>query len=213
MALSTVSAVLNRIGLGKLSRLEPPEPIRRYEKQRPGELIHIDVKKLVRIEGGAGHRVTGSAPGTAEGEPARLGARPRLRRRRHPARLRRGAPRERAPTAIGFLKRAIAFYAAHGIAVESGDDRQRARLASRSPMHSPAGHWASATFAPAPTGLRPTARQSASSARCSAAGPTGRSTATRASGPPPYPAGWPSITGEDRTAPSVTSRPGLGSPS
>ena len=59
MATSTVSAVLKRIGLGKLSRLEAPEPIRRYEKQRPGELIHIDVKKLGRIQGGAGKRISG----------------------------------------------------------------------------------------------------------------------------------------------------------
>jgi hypothetical protein len=44
MALSMVSAVLGRIGLGKLSRLEPPEPPNRYERKRPGELIHIDVK-------------------------------------------------------------------------------------------------------------------------------------------------------------------------
>src|SRR4051812_5992097 len=49
MALSTVSAVLTRIGLGKLSRLEPPEPPNRYERQRAGELLHIDVKKLGRI--------------------------------------------------------------------------------------------------------------------------------------------------------------------
>ena len=60
MATSTVSAVLRRIGFGKLSRLEPPEPIRRYERSRPGELIHIDVKKLGRIGArGAGHRVLG----------------------------------------------------------------------------------------------------------------------------------------------------------
>src|SRR5829696_6924064 len=59
MPLSTVSAVLARIGLGKLSRLEPSEPPNRYERRRPGELIHIDVKKLGRIRG-AGHRMTGS---------------------------------------------------------------------------------------------------------------------------------------------------------
>jgi transposase len=59
MALSTVSAVLQRIGLGKLSRLEPPEPPNRYERRHPGELIHVDVKKLGRIRGGAGHRFTG----------------------------------------------------------------------------------------------------------------------------------------------------------
>ena len=57
-AASTVSAVLHRIGLGKLSRLEPVEPPNRYERERPGEFIHIDVKKLGRIRG-AGHRMTG----------------------------------------------------------------------------------------------------------------------------------------------------------
>src|SRR5215211_3352365 len=58
MPLSTVSAVLTRIGLGKRSRLEPPEPANRYERKRPGELLHIDVKKLGRI-GRPGHRVNG----------------------------------------------------------------------------------------------------------------------------------------------------------
>src|SRR4051812_44135295 len=58
MALSTVSAVLKRIGLGKLSRPEPPEPPNRYERRRAGELIHIDVKKLGRING-VGWRMTG----------------------------------------------------------------------------------------------------------------------------------------------------------
>jgi len=67
MASSTVSAVLDRIGLGKLSRLEPPEPPNRYERARPGELLHVDVKKLVRIEKGAGHRVTGRRTRQAKG--------------------------------------------------------------------------------------------------------------------------------------------------
>jgi hypothetical protein len=58
-ALSTVSRWLKRIGLGKRSRLAPPEPPNRYERSRPGELIHVDVKKLGRIIA-AGHRVTGS---------------------------------------------------------------------------------------------------------------------------------------------------------
>jgi transposase len=59
MALSTVSGILTRIGLGKLSRLDPPAPSNRYERKRPGELLHIDVKKLGRIKH-VGHRVTGS---------------------------------------------------------------------------------------------------------------------------------------------------------
>ena len=61
MALSTVQGILTRIGLGRLSRLEPPEPPNRYERGRAGELLHIDVKKLGRIgHRGAGHRATGN---------------------------------------------------------------------------------------------------------------------------------------------------------
>ena len=60
MALSTVSRWLRRIGLGRLSRLDPVEPPNRYERRRAGELVHVDVKKLGRISvRGAGHRVTG----------------------------------------------------------------------------------------------------------------------------------------------------------
>jgi hypothetical protein len=60
MPLSTISGVLKRIGMGKLGRLGL-EPAVRYERERPGELVHIDVKKLGRITGGAGKRITGIA--------------------------------------------------------------------------------------------------------------------------------------------------------
>ena len=118
MALSTVSAVLTRIGLGKLSRLEPLEPPNRYERKRAGELIHIDVKKLGRIgKNGPGHRVRGTRRGTRSrgagwefvhvcvDDATRLAYVEVL-------------SDEKAKTAIGFLRRAIAFYAAHGIKVE-----------------------------------------------------------------------------------------------
>jgi transposase InsO family protein len=60
LALSTVSLWLKRIGLGKRSRLDPPEPPNRYERRHPGELVHIDIKQLGRISiRGAGHRVLG----------------------------------------------------------------------------------------------------------------------------------------------------------
>ena len=127
MAPSTVSGILTRIGLGKLSRLEPPEPPNRYERARPGELIHIDVKKLGRIRGGAGKRVAGK---TRNGSPRRRDA--------------DGVDRcvigweyvhvcvddatrlayvevlanEKATTAVAFLRRATAFYAAHGVCVQ-----------------------------------------------------------------------------------------------
>ena len=60
MALSTVSRWLKQIGLGKRSRLEPPEPPNRYERRHPGELVHVDIKQLGRISvRGAGHRMVG----------------------------------------------------------------------------------------------------------------------------------------------------------
>src|SRR6516162_1069072 len=59
---ATVCRVLKRRGLNKLSALEPAEPIRRYERENPGELIHLDIKKLGRI-GSVGHRITGRYPG------------------------------------------------------------------------------------------------------------------------------------------------------
>ena len=66
MPLSTVSGILTRSGLGKLSRLEPPEAANRYEKTRPGELVHIDVKKLGRIAR-PGHRVHGDRRSRSRG--------------------------------------------------------------------------------------------------------------------------------------------------
>jgi transposase InsO family protein len=116
MALSTVQGILTRIGLGKLSRLEPPEPPNRYERKRPGELLHIDVKKLGRIEGGAGHRAHGDRRRSPRGggwefvhicidDATRLAYVELL-------------PDERATTCIAFLKRALRFYAAHGVQVE-----------------------------------------------------------------------------------------------
>jgi transposase InsO family protein len=127
MALSTVSGILRRLGMGKLGRIGLERP-RRYERSRPGELVHIDVKRLGRIQGGAGKR-----------------ARDGLRKHYNPARIdlegRRRLtvgwefvhiaiddhsrlayaevlPDEKAATAIGFLRRARAFYARHGIRVE-----------------------------------------------------------------------------------------------
>jgi transposase InsO family protein len=124
MALSTVSAVLLRVGLGKLSRLEPPEPPNRYERRHAGELVHVDVKKLGRIPAGrAGHRVHGQR---------RLQRSPRKDGKRivgwefvhvcvdDATRLAyvEVLADEKAATAVGFLRRAVAFYAAHGITVE-----------------------------------------------------------------------------------------------
>jgi len=124
--LSTVSGILQRIGMGKLGRLGL-EPAVRYERARPGELVHIDVKKLGRIHGGAGKRITG----------IKRNARPRKRDAAGVDRQIIGwdyvhiaiddATRmayaevladERAITAVAFLGRALAFFQRHGITVE-----------------------------------------------------------------------------------------------
>jgi transposase InsO family protein len=123
---STVSGILTRIGMGKLGRVGL-EPARRYERKRPGELIHIDVKKLGRIVGGAGKRVRGGqrhyvgsftdAAGHRRGtvgwdfvhiaidDATRLAYAEVL-------------ADEKASTAVAFLRRALAFYDRHAITAE-----------------------------------------------------------------------------------------------
>jgi len=124
MAISTISRWLKRIGLGKRSRLEPPEPPNRYQRARPGELVHLDVKRLGRIQV-PGHRVTGNR---------------RVRARRKGGRSLGTAgwefvhvcvddatrlafvevlPDEKGATAAGFLRRAAAWFASMGITLEA----------------------------------------------------------------------------------------------
>ena len=123
LPLSTVSLWLKRIGLGKRSRLDPLEPPNRYERRHPGELVHVDIKRLGRISAlGAGHRM--------------LGTRASQHARRVDGRLTRLTGFEylhviiddysrlayaevlddlTAACAIAFLRRAVAWYAARGI--------------------------------------------------------------------------------------------------
>lgn len=114
LALSTVSAWLARIGLGKRSRLEPPEPPNRYERSRPGELVHVDVKKLGRFtvagKRAIGDRHTNAGAGwecvhVCVDDATRLAYVEVL-------------PDERGETACAFLRRAIAWFGERGVAVE-----------------------------------------------------------------------------------------------
>jgi transposase InsO family protein len=128
MAHSTVSGILTRTGLGKLGRLGL-EPAQRYERARPGELIHIDVKKLGRIHQGAGHRFTGK-PGQRRAAGSRIDAHGHRRNLvgweyvhiaiDDATRLAyvEVLPDEKATTAVGFLRRAIRHYASYGITTE-----------------------------------------------------------------------------------------------
>ncbi len=119
MALSTVSGILARIGMGRLGRVGLEQPVR-YERSRPGELVHIDVKKLGKIAR-PGHRVTGRVSGgghhrrafdlgwefvhVAVDDYSRLAYAEVL-------------SDEKAVTIVGFLRRAVAFFGRHGISVE-----------------------------------------------------------------------------------------------
>ena len=115
--LSTVGVVLRRHQIGRLSALDPRPPVIRYQREHPGELIHIDTKKLGRIDG-VGHRITGHHTGmvrnrgigwdhlhVAVDDASRLAYTELL-------------PDERKNSAIGFLTRALAWFARHGVTVE-----------------------------------------------------------------------------------------------
>ena len=115
MPVSTVGAVLRRLGLGRLAALEPKAPAVRYERARPGELIHIDTKKLGRIDG-VGHRITGDRTRRKRGlgwehlhvaidDCSRLAYTEIL-------------PDERGETCAGFLDRAVRWFAGCGVRIE-----------------------------------------------------------------------------------------------
>jgi transposase InsO family protein len=117
MARSTVGAVLRRLGLGKLKALEPKPPPNRYERATPGELIHLDIKSLGKIDG-LGHRITGQRSGqtrnrgigwdhlhVAIDDASRLAYTEIL-------------PGLTSQDAAGFLERALAWYARLDVRVE-----------------------------------------------------------------------------------------------
>lgn len=109
---STVARWLARVGMGRLKRLAPPEPIRRYQKEHPGELLHLDIKKLGKIRG-VGHRITGDKRRRARGvgwefvhvaidDASRLAYVEVL-------------ADERGNTAAAFLRRAVSWFEKHGV--------------------------------------------------------------------------------------------------
>lgn len=114
---ATVSRILKRLGLNQLKMLEPAEPVRRYERERPGELIHIDIKKLGKFNH-IGHRITGDRTGQSKtrgigwefvhvciDDASRIA-------------FTQIKPDERKTSACAFLKAAVAYYASLGVMVE-----------------------------------------------------------------------------------------------
>jgi transposase InsO family protein len=117
---ASVSRVLQRLGLNKLRALEPVEPIRRYQREHPGELIHIDIKKLGRIDG-IGHRITGDRRGQSNRRSRGQGLgwefvhvciddASRIA-------FAQVMPDEKKESAVAFLKAALAYYQSLGVTV------------------------------------------------------------------------------------------------
>jgi transposase InsO family protein len=114
---ATVSRVLKRLGLSKLSALEPAQPPRRYQREQPGEMIHIDIKKLGKFNQ-IGHRITGDRKGQSNSrgvgweyvhvciDDASRVAFSKIMKT------------ERKGSAVAFLKAAVAYYASLGVTVE-----------------------------------------------------------------------------------------------
>jgi transposase InsO family protein len=115
MAVSTVGAVLARLGLNRLSRLAPPEPPNRYERRHPGELVHLDVKKLGRFSR-PGHRATGDRMIRDRGAGWEFVhvAVDDCTRLAHVEVL----PDERAATTVEYLRRAQRWFAEHSVDVK-----------------------------------------------------------------------------------------------
>jgi transposase InsO family protein len=112
---ATVSRVLRRAGLSRLTDLRPPEPVQRYEREQPGELLHIDIKKLGRIER-PGHRVTGTREGRIQGagwEFLYVAVDDHSR-----VAFTQMYPDERKESAVSFLEAAAAYYASLNMSVQ-----------------------------------------------------------------------------------------------
>ena len=113
---ATVSRVLRRLGLNRLSALEPAEPVRRYEREHPGEIIHIDIKKLGRFEQ-IGHRITGDRKGQSNSrgvgwEYLHLAIDDHSR-----VAYSEILPDEKRRSSLRFLFNALRFFRAHGVKV------------------------------------------------------------------------------------------------
>ena len=159
---ATVSRILRRLGLNRLRALEPAEPVRRYEREHPGELIHIDIKKLGRSTS-IGHRITGDRTGQSNSRGVGWEFVHVCIDDRFAHRLRQIMPDEKKESAIAFLKAAVAYYESLGVKVErvmtdNGSCYKSFAFRRRLPATS-----GSSTSAPSPTRPRPTARPSASS--------------------------------------------------
>jgi len=179
-SVATVSRFLAGLGLSSLKALDPVEPIVRYEREAPGELLHMDTKKLGRIVRPS-HRATGDRRDSVDGagwEFAHVAIDDHSRAGFVQMHL-----DERKESAVEFLKAAVAHYKALGVTVKRllTDNGSGLPLSC---LPRPVRLWASNTPSPSLTGRRPTAKPSDSSRLACVNGPMGASGPIVPSAPP-----------------------------
>ena len=214
-----LAVALTRIGLGGRSRLQPLSHASRDERRHAGELVHVDIKQLGRISArGAGHRMVGHRA-SQRGPRTEANGR-RLARQTGFEYVHvmiddhtRLAYAEVLPTltarcAIEFLRRAVSWFAEHGVQIKAVmSDNGAAYIAPRLPPgDSPSSDCA--ICASALTGPARTERQRDSSRHSPTSGPTRGSTAAQPSEPQHGPLSSSATTSDDHTAPSATQPPG-----
>ena len=199
---ATVSRVLRRAGLSRLSDLRPDEPVQRYEREHRGELLHIDIKKLGRFDK-VGHRITGDRRQRARkigwdyvfvavDDHSRVA-------------FTEVYPDESRHSATAFLRAAVGQFKHWGVPVQRVLTDNGCR-SDRGCSARPAWSWASRRSSPVLTGRRPTARPNALSNRHCANGPTAASTRTQTSAAKPCRPGLTSTTGIGRITASTCCR-------
>ena len=202
---ATVFRILRRLGLNRLKALELAEPVRRYESDRPGEFIHIDIKKLGKI-GSVGHRITGRRTGIVNGhlgigwefvhvcidDASRIA-------------FARVMKDERKESAVAFLKAAVAYYASLGVTIErvmtDNGSCYRSKAFARACKRLALKHIFTKPYTP-----KPTARPSASSRRACANGLTPAPITPQRNEPPRCRYGSTATTGTDLMAVSALNR-------
>jgi transposase InsO family protein len=207
---ATVSRILRRLGLNRLSALEPAEPVRRYEREKPGELIPIDIKKLGRI-GSVGHRIPGRQTGVVNrhlgigwefvhvciDDASRIAFSQVMKD-------------QKKESAVAFLKAAVAYYASLGVRIErvmtDNGSCYRSKAFARTCKMLGLKHIRTKPYTP-----RPTARPSASSRPACANGLTAAPTTPHTSAPPNSPDGSTATTGIGLMAVSAPSHPSAAS--
>ena len=207
---ATVSRILKRLGLNRLSALEPAEPVRRYERAAPGEIVHIDIKKLGKFNR-IGHRITGDRTGQSNArgvgweylhlaidDHSRLAYSEIL-------------PDEKRASCLRFLFNALRFFRSLGVKVQrvmtdNGVSFRSFRYAKALRI------LRSSICAPSPTHPKPTAKPSASSRPACASGPTPKPSRPRSIAPKSCRSGYTATTGIDLMAASALNHQSADSP-